>query len=626
MADNIIKVNVTSVKQQRVSVSSSRVGTEITASGDTGRFWAQTAKNWAVADAIVDNTDYSSKHYAQEAKTSAQNASNYEVSIRETAANAVTEIQGVKESAISDIDITAKNYDNLTHKNITNCITEKPKRIKLELVDGVLTLKKGSIIVFPRGTEDKTSQYAIGKEFNNSKFKIVDRVFKYNKFFVWVELQTDITDSGTDTSSKKTNRIITLNPSGTMLEMGVSRSGNTEYSGTGNCTTYRTDLNLIQYHYSGVLQNYNGSLPIATVISDGISQTYGSIDQIFNDFGCIGNTIFCDKGVKALIPSNWNVDGTLKNIEITTDSVLIDTRNIKSSTFKLVLNASSFSNWTNAFYDAERNYNVNAIGGSSIGRAIVGTCETDANGAIINFKPHLPFRAVDYNDFNTKVDEIEATLDTKVNKSGDTMTGTLTSTANNGSEIHIKGIGDNNWLTIKGSVDNYDYNDYANVPTKTLRNLRLISYDKKGIYYFFQQVSAEPNRNICAFQVKRKLTDGTEKKCELALRVQDTGVNTPLINGQPLRAFVTETYVSGTSWYRVWSDGWIEQGGNGGNGAGTVTLLKKFINTNYNITATATSSGATSAFGVNVKSKATNSFSYYNATGDFMWRACGYIA
>ena len=42
---------------------------------------------------------------------------------------------------------------------------------------------------------------------------------------------------------------------------------------------------------------------------------------------------------------------------------------------------------------------------------------------------------------------------------------------------------------------------------------------------------------------------------------------------------ITETYVNGTSWYRVWSDGWKEQGGV--TEAGTVTFLKAFSNTNY---------------------------------------------
>ena len=67
-----IKVTVTPHKSQGVTVSSQQVQNNISASGDTGRFWAQTAKNWAVSEAIVDNEDYSSKYYANQTKTQAE--------------------------------------------------------------------------------------------------------------------------------------------------------------------------------------------------------------------------------------------------------------------------------------------------------------------------------------------------------------------------------------------------------------------------------------------------------------------------------------------------------------------------------------------------------------------------
>lgn len=44
-------------------------------------------------------------------------------------------------------------------------------------------------------------------------------------------------------------------------------------------------------------------------------------------------------------------------------------------------------------------------------------------------------------------------------------------------------------------------------------------------------------------------------------------------------AYVTQTWRSGTEWYRVWSDGWIEQGGHGTDS--TCTFSKPFSNTNY---------------------------------------------
>lgn len=53
-------------------------------------------------------------------------------------------------------------------------------------------------------------------------------------------------------------------------------------------------------------------------------------------------------------------------------------------------------------------------------------------------------------------------------------------------------------------------------------------------------------------------------------------------------AAVVQNYRNGTSWYRVWSDGWIEQGGYLANTANnysgtkfTITFLKPFKNTNY---------------------------------------------
>ena len=48
---------------------------------------------------------------------------------------------------------------------------------------------------------------------------------------------------------------------------------------------------------------------------------------------------------------------------------------------------------------------------------------------------------------------------------------------------------------------------------------------------------------------------------------------------------VIETYVNGTSWYRVYSDGWVVQGGKMGTSQ-TVTLLKPMVDTNYYVDVT----------------------------------------
>ena len=104
-------------------------------------------------------------------------------------------------------------------------------------------------------------------------------------------------------------------------------------------------------------------------------------------------------------------------------------------------------------------------------------------------------------------------------------------------------------------------------------------------------------------------------------------------------AFVTETFRSedGKSWYRIWSDGWIEQGGAIASlvqdtyTAATITLLTPFANTNYNVQITQYNNNRQLGGGPNnaeqsVFSKETGSFvvSAWSWTYGIDWYACGY--
>lgn len=94
---------------------------------------------------------------------------------------------------------------------------------------------------------------------------------------------------------------------------------------------------------------------------------------------------------------------------------------------------------------------------------------------------------------------------------------------------------------------------------------------------------------------------------------------------------VVETYSNGTSWYRVYSDGWCEQGGvynKTASGQSTITLLKSYANTNYQVLLTPQySSNLTNMTAL--YSKATNSFivigNNNNSNYYEQWQACGYI-
>lgn len=89
---------------------------------------------------------------------------------------------------------------------------------------------------------------------------------------------------------------------------------------------------------------------------------------------------------------------------------------------------------------------------------------------------------------------------------------------------------------------------------------------------------------------------------------------------------IIETYVNGDSWYRVWSDGWIEQGGIKTSTSQTsITLLKQFSDTNYTVTGAITDS--TSATGDNsivIGNITSSGFTIYSVSKT-RWYACGYI-
>ena len=99
---------------------------------------------------------------------------------------------------------------------------------------------------------------------------------------------------------------------------------------------------------------------------------------------------------------------------------------------------------------------------------------------------------------------------------------------------------------------------------------------------------------------------------------------------------VIETYHNGTEWYRIWSDGWIEQGGFTTNVSGRLYFQKPFSDTNFMFQITARCQGNT----INVFSTCESSTAGSLRTKDYLyisytgmgtvnvggnnWYACGY--
>ena len=281
----------------------------------------------------------------------------------------------------------ASNF--LNKSQITNCLLEVPQRIKLELADGVLTLKAGSEVIIPNGFE-------------------ADGV---TPKFDYVNIESDsIVKNGANQQE------IILSKNGNITS-GVPSAWT--YSGATQPTVsttfaiwYDTANNKIkQTNNSGSTWLDGYSLPIALSTSN--TAQYVSIDQVFNGMGYIGSTVWVDKGVKGLIPNGRNEDGSLRNIEFTTDRLLSfsefnnDTSNyavIDYNNGNLRLMRSSV---IMTDYDFSNNF-IKREDGLFRNSVIVAVANCSTNG-ITNFQPKQPFRAVDYNDAVVKSDKKEIT-------------------------------------------------------------------------------------------------------------------------------------------------------------------------------------------------------------------------
>lgn len=99
---------------------------------------------------------------------------------------------------------------------------------------------------------------------------------------------------------------------------------------------------------------------------------------------------------------------------------------------------------------------------------------------------------------------------------------------------------------------------------------------------------------------------------------------------------IIESYQDETSWYRIWSDGWIEQGGKitypaARSKTTAVSFLKNFSNTNYNITSSPTATRGTT-YGTSIIAKSNTGYTQFiyghgsddNQGTGFYWHVCGY--
>ena len=296
-------------------------------------------------------------------------------------------VKDLEDKTNEGIEALSNASNALRQTQITNCLLEVPQNIKLELVDGVLTLKAGSKVIVPNGV-------GVFKELTVTK---------------------DL-----DVSSGTGQKIIMVTSDGnfiTTVDLAKSCSGSTDsLNGVVYHAWYDTTNNIIKRYGADVSTPSSiASFPIAiATFTDNIHCT---IDHVFNGFGYIGSTFWADKGVKGLRPNGKNTNGTLKHNEYTTSKILTAPARVSNGCgFVLLYDVGMLSDIGSDRYYEQDNMPFEPYGsykgwyspkdnitysdnGSWIktNYHVIGKYTTE-NGKITSIEMKQPFRAVDYND------------------------------------------------------------------------------------------------------------------------------------------------------------------------------------------------------------------------------------
>lgn len=668
-------------KVTRVSVKSVNQVEGITVKHDASVYYSELSEKWAHGDGLIENIDYSSKHYAGVSKQHAENAQATlnqatevisdatdvaVVTLNETTTAGVNAIDSAVVIGRNNINAVGKEYttemgiiynntetvaqeakdtleNTLNKSQITNCILEVPQRLNVTVADGTITLKAGSVVIVPYGTTDRSSEFSVGSSFINSNFEVFDTSYSNKRFFVFAKTKKDLSYkyTGANTIGLFKANITTASGTG---EVNINNVSGNSASITAYMIWYDTVNNYVKRSTDGVTwSNDVFSLPCAemTMVKDvGVNSA-----RSFNGFGYIGRHMWFDKGIKCLFGIKRNQDGTIENQEHVTKFHIWETHTwtegrlvcinshgtqtdiMPSRLLKGLKSEMPSEIRENALHiyictdTLEVFYTNTKVANWKLEAQIVPIVEYGAvspsDGTTLTyFKPYQAFRAVDYNEFGNLRETVDTLNDTKVPKTGDTtITGQVTLTrSNNPAMLRLR----NNTLAL------------SDIPTSNAAFYGYIYFtDKNGqVATAVESFKDTSGNNIVQLFPRKPDNSGWG----YALQVGVTKDNVPFLKyaNSEVR-FVKTTYQNGTSGYRVWSDGYGEQWGEitaTKNTNTTVTFLKTFKDTNYNVQVTAIYSSADD-FIFTALNKTTTTMQIHssvNAEPQVGWRACGYLA
>lgn len=169
--------------------------------------------------------------------------------------------------------------------------------------------------------------------------------------------------------------------------------------------------------------------------------------------------------------------------------------------------------------------------------------------------------------------------------------GNITSQNNQSTVTLLKSFVDTNYdVLITTNDSTYSKYSFGSAYTKTTSTFNISVVQNNGGITALVYWEAKGYVDVSNYQkapIYEYIVVATSTKTDIEVDIDQIATD---LNGKVDKAdlatchVVVETYQNGTDWYRIYDDGWVEQGGRisvSQDNSTTVTFLKPFANTNY---------------------------------------------
>lgn len=559
----------------KITVTSAGTIVNANVTPDSAMYYSNKSKEWATSNKIVDNTDYSSKYYANESKKQADISTAKATEVVDSGNTAVSNIENARDNAITDI----ANQESLSVDNVNTAGVTQVANINSAGTTQI-NLAKEQVTLATNQANIATEQATIATN------KASEVVASGNEALSNIDTAKNnaITSITTQETTSKTSLI---DEGATQIGL-IQNEGATQVANVQSTGFYMRDDKLYYINSQGEetefkLDDIELNNPFSLFDSKYSDHELNNLSWLKSEGQWNAKAVYPDAYDKLLKVYNGTetVEGLSVKLSTETYTDYDFVLNTADETFRLPL-----SNNQRFVIETGNGYRIWSDGYvHQWGRA-------GGNGATVSL--------------------LKTLKDTKY-------------------QINLGGGNSYRWGVAPHSF--------------TFYNVTASSFQIR-----MEEASTLAGGMNCYWDVYGYLAEGEYTPPKLYFYVGETVQNANLIDagriGEVLankigrtecKAYITETYVNGTSWYRVWSDGWCEQGGKSlVTGAVTINLLKKFANTNY--TASASLIGTDGAYlsradatlstftpsSFKVDYKSTNPEGIGTAVGYF-WQVSGYI-